>query len=252
MKKHILFFINLILLLSSLCAYSQEETPTDILFIGNSYTYFWNLPQQINAMAKAKGINLFATQSTAGGTNLGQHWRGEKNLQTKELVNTQSYDMVILQDHSLRAIDHPDSLNYYVKLWSDLIRSKGGEVYLYMTWSRKWDPYMISTISKEYENIGKEIKSIVVPVGLAWKRARELRPELDLYDPDGSHPSTIGTYLTACVFLEFLSGENPIGLPYRLIDEDKFGQKLYLNILSPEDALFCQKVAHEIYSIDNN
>ncbi|WP_235299243.1 DUF4886 domain-containing protein [Portibacter marinus] len=203
-------------------------------------------------MAKAKGINLFATQSTAGGTNLGQHWRGEKNLQTKELVNTQSYDMVILQDHSLRAIDHPDSLNYYVKLWSDLIRSKGGEVYLYMTWSRKWDPYMISTISKEYENIGKEIKSIVVPVGLAWKRARELRPELDLYDPDGSHPSTIGTYLTACVFLEFLSGENPIGLPYRLIDEDKFGQKLYLNILSPEDALFCQKVAHEIYSIDNN
>jgi hypothetical protein len=43
-----------------------------------------------------------------------------------------------------------------------------------------------------------------------------------------------------------LTGQSPIGLPERLKDKDKDGETIYLNILSPEDALFYQKVADEI------
>lgn len=32
-------------------------------------------------------------------------------------------------------------------------------------------------------------------------------PQIELYDPDGSHPSVAGTYLAACVFYDALTGK---------------------------------------------
>jgi hypothetical protein len=229
----------------------QQVKSDQVLFIGNSYTYFWNLPQQVASMAESRGIELKTFQSTIGGANLGQHWKGDRKLKSKLLAETNSYRGIILQDHSMRAIEFPDSLDFYIKNWTELIKENGGQAYLYMTWARKWDPYMIQKISEAYLQIGKEVGAKVVPVGWAWHRAQKLRPDIELYDPDGSHPSPIGTYLTACIFFEALTGENPIGLSNRLISEDHAGEKLYLNFLTPGDALFCQKVAHEIFQVKN-
>ena len=101
-------------------------------------------------------------------------------------------------------------------------------------------------ITEGYLAFAKKVNAQIVPVGLAWERARQLRPNFPLYDPDGSHPSPLGTYLTACVFYGVLTGQTPVGLPNRLLSKDQFGEKLYLTIQSAEDALFCQKVADEI------
>ena len=69
---------------------------------------------------------------------------------------------------------------------------------------------------------------------------------MQLFDPDGSHPSPLGTYLNACVFFNILTGESPVGLPNRLITTDKDGEKLYLTIQSKEEAAICQKVAEQV------
>lgn len=246
--------ITIILLLSFVArlATAQSTPPKRVLFVGNSYTYFWNLPQQVNAMAAAKNVPLKAYQSTAGGANLGQHWRGEKDLTSREIIQEKEFDAIIIQDHSMRSIEAPDSLMIFGKRMAALITSRGAQPYLYMTWSRIWDPYMQDPIQEAYEALGEETGAIVVPVGLAWEKARQLRPELPLYDADGSHPSPLGTYLTACVFFSTLSGESPIGLPHRLITTDKDGEKLYINIQSEEDALFCQKVAADIMKTYSN
>ncbi|MEO0877848.1 MAG: hypothetical protein AAFY48_24865, partial [Bacteroidota bacterium] len=50
----------------------------------------------------------------------------------------------------------------------------------------------------------------------------------------------------ACVVFGALTGESPVGLPHRIVSTDQDGEKLYLNIQSKEDALFCQKVAQEV------
>ena len=39
---------------------------------------------------------------------------------------------------------------------------------------------------------------------------RALHPEIELYDPDGYHPSPAGTYLAACLFLSVLTGHSPM------------------------------------------
>lgn len=228
---------------------AQPAPPQRVLFVGNSYTYFWNLPQTVAEMAAEKEIKLVTRQSTTGGSNLGHHWRSERELMTVDMIKTGDYDAVVLQDHSMRAIAEPDSLLYYGNLLNELAQSSGAQAYVYMTWSREWDPYMQEEITAQYTALAEKSDAQVVPVGLAWQRARELRPGLPLYDPDGSHPSPLGTYLTACVFFGALTGESPVGLPHRLITTDEHGEKLYLTIQSPQDASFCQKVAAEILGL---
>lgn len=237
-------------LLSVLCFTSLNgQTPENVVFIGNSYTYFWNLPHQLAAMAKSKGVDIRTRQSTSGGTSLAQHWRGEKELQSLAIIREGDYDAVVLQDHSWQAINKPDTLMYYGEKLAEEIKAEGGLIYLYMTWAREWDPYMQASITKQYELLAQNIGATIVPVGPAWHRARSLRPGLELYDQDQSHPSPLGTYLTACVFYGVFTGQSPVGLPHRLLSTDYAGEKLYLNIQSKEDALFCQKVAADILGL---
>ena len=238
--------ILIIILLLGFSLHSFAQQSKEVLFIGNSYTYFWNLPHTVEGMTEDRAMHLNTHLSTAGGANLGQHWRGEKELQTIEMLNGSKFDAVVIQDHSLRAIEHPDSLLYYGKLFGDLIKSKGARPYVYMTWSRKWNPYMQEQITAKYTELAEMINAQIVPVGPAWKRLIELRPDLELYDEDGSHPSALGTYLAACVFYGVLTNESPIGLPKRIIWRDAVGEKLYLNIQSEETATICQLVADEV------
>jgi hypothetical protein len=244
--RAVLLLFSFLLLGSSMIA--QSEGPQRILFVGNSYTYFWNLPQHVALMAQEGGVELHTQQSTAGGVNWGQHIRGEKELNTQAIIQEGDFDVVVLQNHSMSTIDRPDSLRYFGKILDGLVKKQGGQTYLYMTWAREWDPYMQEDITRAYVDFGKEIGAKVVPVGLAWQRARELRPGFPLYDEDRSHPSPLGTYLTACVFYKVFTGKSPVGLSERLVSEDKNGEKLYINIQSKENALFCQKVAEEIVS----
>lgn len=242
------FTLLLLLLLAGQYLQAQPAIPQKVLFIGNSYTYFWNLPQVVAEMATEKDLPLTTRQSTSGGTNLGQHWRGERQLRSKPLIEQGNFDAVVLQDFSMQAVDHPDSMLYYGALFGELIKSKGAQPYVYMTWSREWDPYTQAAITEKYRELAAKIKARVVPVGLAWQRAHELRPDLPLFFDDGSHPSPLGTYLSACVFFGVLTNQSPVGLPNRLGTTDKDGETLYLSIQSAENALFCQKVAEEIIS----
>lgn len=240
-----MYRILLLILLSAGCSTlcGQDTAQTRLLFVGNSYTYFWNLPQTVQAMADDQGIAAEIRQSTAGGVNLGQHWRGEKGLSSQEKINTGTFDLVILQDHSLQAIKHPDSLQLYSSRFIELIQANGGKPVMYMTWARRWDSAMIDQIGSAYEALGRAHKAKVAPVGKAWKQAKALRPDLELYHPDGSHPSPSGTYLSACVMYAILFDRSPVGLPARLKTVDQNGEILYLNIQTAENAAFLQKIA---------
>jgi hypothetical protein len=246
-KVQYYFFLvlSMVLLSSTLTA----QVPERVLFVGNSYTYFWNLPQQVAAMAESKQMVIHTQQSTSGGTSLAQHWRGEKKLHSLEMIRAGEYDAVVLQDFSTQALDAPDTLLYFGQQFAQEIKAKGGKVYLYMTWARSWDPYMQAAITARYEELAQLCDATIVPVGPAWQRASSLRPDIELYDKDQSHPSPLGSYLSACVFYGVFTCQSPVGLSNRLLSTDHAGEKIYLNIQSKEDALFCQKVAADILGL---
>ena len=50
------------------------------------------------------------------------------------------------------------------------------------------------------------------PVGIARQNVMMLRPDINLYAGDGSHPSPEGTYLAACTFFTVLTGQDAAAL----------------------------------------
>ena len=42
--------------------------------IGNSFTFYWNLPQVIECMFQERNKNITVDQRTIGGSNLAKHW----------------------------------------------------------------------------------------------------------------------------------------------------------------------------------
>ncbi len=216
---------------------SQDEQKR-VLFVGNSYTYFWNLPQLVTAMAESQDQKIYTQQSTSGGVNWKQHWDGDKELKTQELIKNGDWDIVVLQNHSLSTVKNQDEFFEYGKKLISLVKSSGAKPLLYVTWSREANPLMQKEINADYFKLAEETASDVLAVGSAWAEAGKLKPELELYHPDGSHPSPYGSYLTAALFYKKLLGKSVLDIPERLTSFDSQNQKIYLAILMPYDAQF--------------
>lgn len=180
-----------------------------VLFIGNSYTYCNNLPVMLRDLSRTAGKTIDTASVTSSGKALTWHWYNPESLDT---IAQGGWDFVVLQDQSLRAIEEPE------KLRSAAIRLAGriGEVnatpVLYVTWARQHIPEMQNAITETYRCVAQEINAKLAPVGPAWRMALAATPELSLHVKDRSHPSILGTYLTACVFYGTLFDEIPVGL----------------------------------------
>ena len=97
-----------------------------------------------------------------------------------------------------------------------------------------------------YEKVAQEYEATVIPAGPGWQLARELRPQVELYTDDGSHPNDLGTYLTACIFVGKLTGDYPVNLPLRYYTRDLYGESIELLRMEAFDIQFCMSIAREV------
>lgn len=232
--------------LSAPPAFSQEndKEPIRVLFVGNSFTYFFNLPQVVAAMAESQGVEIITRQSTVGGSNLEEHWKERKGTRTRKLLDSLEWDYVVLNNHSTSTIDTPVEFMEYGKKFIELIRSKGAEPIIMQTWGYKSNPLMIRTIVEGYAKLTEETKSDMVPAGELFMEARKWRPDLELFQDD-KHPSSNGTYLLGLAFFKYFTGLSTADIPARLSTFDKDGEKLYLLFMSQEDADFLQQLVDD-------
>jgi hypothetical protein len=233
------------IVINSLSAQGKKES-LKVLFVGNSYTYFENLPHIVSLMSNSAKTKLITQKSTRGGAKLSDHWRGVTGLKSKEIISKGNFDVVVLQEHSMGILNEKDSVKMYVKLFCDLIRSKGAKPYIYLTWARENAPQNQAIISNAYFEIGKENNAEVVPVGDAWALAKQIRPEIKLFDLDGTHPSKYGTFLAACLFTKALSLSMPSWTPNSFKIEDKNNESVQLMIVDTGYVSFCRKITEKI------
>jgi len=241
---------KVILLITGLALYSgllfSQEKELKVLFVGNSYTYGYNLAHIVSIISKGTSTKLVTRKSTIGGASLSEHWLGGRELKTKEIIEEGDFDIVILQDFSMSAIQTPDSLLKYVKLFSDYNKSFGARTYLFNTWAREKVPQFQTEIDKIYGQAARENGAVKVPVGAAWELAQDLRPMVDLYTSDGSHPNELGTMLSASVFVRVITGELPDRVPTLYRIEDGYGETVRLMNHNPEDSEFCRRIALQV------
>ena len=228
---------------------ANSQTARDtlhVLFVGNSYTYFSNLPHIVSIISDSTQTKIMTRKSTAGGARLSQHWKGDRGLQTKKLIEEGQFDIVVLQEQSMGTIEQADSFAIYAGLFCDFIKANLAKPYFYLTWAREKVPQYQEIITTIYTDVAKKNDAGIVPAGEAWALAQKLRPGIDLFTSDGSHPSSLGTLLTACIFVKTLSGELPTTLRRVFSITDKYGEMVRLMSHDPLDITFCLKVAEDI------
>ena len=220
----------------------------DVLFIGNSYTYYNNLPEMISNIANDLGDTVNYDQNTPGGTSLYAH---SQNQTTINKINQQNWDFVVLQDQSQRPSLRPSyvaaSVYRYATQLVNLINSNYicSEPVFYMTWGRKYGDQtncqsyppvctflgMQERLRDSYLTMGLDNNASVSPVGIAFKNSISLDSTIDLYTSDNSHPSIYGSYLAACTFYSTIFKKSSVGCSYKP------------NAINQSDALFLQQVA---------
>lgn len=215
-RRSLLLSLAAILLALSCTA---RDKPTRVLFIGNSYTYANNLPEVFATLARAAGHPVETGMVAPGGWGLKDHWeRGEAHVALRD----GHWNYVVLQEQSLLNNAVPvdgqphvasdAAFRPYAERWAAEVRGAGATPVFYLTWARKTSPEDQATLNDAYTRAAAGTASALAPVGVAWARIRAEKPALELFQPDGSHPSPAGTYLAACTLYAGIFRSSPQGL----------------------------------------
>ena len=209
--------------------YPAEAARTRILFIGNSYTYFnGGLDREVRGLAPSSETARIA----ASGYSLEDHW---KDGAAAARIRAGGWNFVILQEQSQRPVIARESFYSYSREFEAAIRNSGAKTVLLMTWER---PDSIAAgvtttnLANAYRAVAAELGAELAPVGLAFARSLQGRPDLKLYLEDG-HPTADGSYLAACVLYAVIFRQTPVGNPF-------VGPGV-----KREDAAYLQRVAAE-------
>jgi hypothetical protein len=201
-----------------------KDKTYNILFIGNSYTFFNDMPTAyFEPIAKSFGYNVTVTSITKGAYTL-EKFADPQNtygiLINNTLNSTTKYDYVILQEQSARPAVNPGAFYDGVRLLAQKVRDAGAQPILYATWGRKdgsdtltkydmTSEEMTWRLAAAYDAIGKELDIPVVHVGCAFREIYTTQPTIDLYNPDKSHPTPSGSYLAAMALASAIFGFSP-------------------------------------------
>ena len=227
---------------------SWSTSVSDVLIFGNSYTSQNSLNSMLEEMLRNAGSPSNTSAYTTGGHTLANHWSNVNTSSSAQNLSlaTGIWDTVVLQDQSQipgftrSNSDWIASKNGSIDL-ADRVDTEGGSTMLMMTWGRRSGDPTNPTLFSNYtvmqdrleegyidfrDNISSQTSAdiYIAPVGLAFKHIHDSiiatggNPQsptstfYGLYSTDGSHPSTSGSYLAACVLFSSLTGDSPVGL----------------------------------------
>jgi hypothetical protein len=222
MKKAIL----LLTICFALAAQAQETKR--VLFLGNSYTYYNNLPQLVANIAQSLGDSLIFDSNAPGGYTLQGH---STNAVSQAKIAQGNWDYVVLQEQSqLPSFPYSQfaaqSLPYAITLAQQIRAADScAKPLFYMTWGRKNGDQsncasnppvctyagMQHVLRERYLLMGDTTNAEVAPVGAVWRDVRANNPSIELYQTDESHPSLEGSYLAACTFYASIFHKSPVG-----------------------------------------
>jgi len=191
-----------------------------VLFLGNSFTYYNDLPAMLE--------KLSGGEITCGKVYISSAYLNWFTDESRELCaqvrekSTEKWDALILQEQSLHPLLDPEDFRKQAVTLSELF--PGTPVFMYQTWAYRdgsgkladtgltYDE-MKEKLRDAYEAVTQAVGGIRVPVGYGFAEARRIAPHVDLYKEDDYHPSPAGTYIAACLFYMALTGKDCAALP---------------------------------------
>ena len=220
--------------------FGEAHEPTTVLFVGNSFTQFHNLPEIVAQMAHSKGKRLYYEKVVEGGASFESHWKDGKALAA---IKSKDWDIVVLQEQSFKPVSDSENMHDYGKRFGQAVSATNARPYFYLTWayeskavfSEKRPPnnvrfeHMQNRLTEAYFGLARGVGAKVSPVGLAWEIVQKEHPELRLHAPDGSHPGPLGAYLSGLVMYSALFDEPAESMPETLYPYFRLRSKQFFN-----------------------
>ena len=181
--------------------YVEPTEPIDILFIGNSMTYYNTLCEVVEGLANHKGLNVSCTAATTGGKNLIYHSNADN---VDSALKIGGYEIVVLQD----VVSSFNASNLQTGAEACITKIKqynpDAEIVFYEPFPRKDS---ISNPGSRLPEFTNAYISTALDTGAALAPAGEtfydiyINSGLDFYNSDGLHPQPLGTMISASTIL---------------------------------------------------
>jgi hypothetical protein len=182
-----------------------QPSPTRILFIGNSLTYANDLPAMVCAMARSVGKTVTCESVAKPDYGLEEHWH---DRQARQAI-ARGWDVVVLQQGPSALPESRRLLIDYTRRFDAEITKAGARTAVFMVWPSRARRHDFPAVSRSYAAAARDVKGLLLPAGEAWRAAWAVDSGLPLYGPDGFHPSSVGTYLSALVIYEQIFASTP-------------------------------------------
>ncbi|WP_299272938.1 SGNH/GDSL hydrolase family protein [uncultured Psychroserpens sp.] len=174
----------------------------NILFVGNSLTYYNNLPGLVKEEAATRGIIINTRMLASSNYAIVDHW-AEGEVQT--LISSGIYDFVVIQQG-------PSSLEFGFNMlvnsgadYANLCQANNTRLAYYMVWPALVYYHTFDNVIANYTAAAEANNAILCPVGRRWKEHFDQTNDFSYYDPDGFHPSFEGSRFAAEVIVQSLN-----------------------------------------------
>ncbi len=202
--------------------------PVSVLFIGNSYSDYYDLSDRFEGFAEAAGAETYVRSRIIPGYGL-DFFAGNKD--TADLIRVRAWDFVVLQGGIQNAAYPADTDRPLLPSLTELHRiatesSPNTRVIYMMPWAFE-DGMLLSGGSETYAEMQLAIRGNAVawaeevglglaPVGMAWYEVLTTwdPPEHYLHLNDYHHPSYLGAYLSAATIFSTIFVRSVEDVPY--------------------------------------
>jgi PKD repeat protein len=212
MKTKLTLLILAVILINKLFA----QDTLSVLFLGNSYSSYNNLPQLVQSLSSSAGKTLIIDSNMPGGMTISGH---VNNATSIAKISQGNWDYVVIQEQSqIPSIDYYRYNEMYPAMTDlkSLIEQYNpcAKIITYMTWGRQYGGqqcgpgatycspvfvdfnHMQDSLTSAYLEISEQLNIQCAPVGLTWQNILN-DTTLILHSNDNSHPNIDGSYVAA-------------------------------------------------------
>jgi hypothetical protein len=208
-----------------------------VLFIGNSLTYFNDLPGTVARLGGMADVTIHVESVALPNLAVIDHVTGMSNAVAT--IQGGHWDYVVLQQGPTTTQIGRDTLILAVRQLDPLIREAGGRPALLMVWPPSGNADAFDAVRQSYQQAADAVGGLFLPAGEAWRTVLAGSPDLPLYGLDGYHPAELGTYLTALIVYEGITGLDARLLPHRAV------VAAHPLVIPDATTVLLQRVAHE-------
>lgn len=197
----------------------------DILFVGNSLTYYNNMPEILEYIAEENGVQIQTTSLCSPNYAIIDHLDSGK---LQYLLKKQSFDYVIIQQGPSSQAQGKQMLLADGAKVKALCNEYKAQLGYYMVWPSLQYYYTFDKVIENHTLAAQKNKALLFLVGVVWKKYNTYKSKTLLYDYDNFHPSKAGSFLAALtIFHTLYPKKNLYQLPYEsysnwVSDKDSF------------------------------